>query len=104
MNVVPKIDSMEESLRGEISSAVTQATESRMARMEVDISEMRQHQSKFEAWCLDAGQAQQNLQAQIGQLTATVTDHSSQITDMGKEIKSGFQTLESLLVKRSRTE
>ena len=104
MQVTPKLDSMEERLRGEISTAVTQATEGRMARMEVDLAEMRNHQVKFETWCQEAGQAQQHLQAQIGQIASTVAEHSSEISDMGKEIKSGFQHLESLLVKRSRTE
>ena len=104
MHVVPKLDSMEERLRGEISTAVTQATEGRMAKMEVDLSEMRHQQTKFETWCQEAGQAQQHMQMQLGQISATVAEHTSEISDMGKEIKNGFQHLEALLVKRSRTE
>ena len=104
MHVVPKLDSIEERLRGEISTAVTQATEGRMAKMEVDLSEMRHQQTKFESWCQEAGQAQQHMQMQLGQISATVAEHTSEISDMGKEIKSGFQHLEALLVKRSRTE
>ena len=79
-------------------------SDSDMEDMEVDMAEMRSHQSKFETWCVEAGQAQQHLQAQIGQLAATVSEHSTEITDMSKEIKSGFQNIEALLVKRSRTE
>lgn len=75
-----------------------------MARLEVDISEMRNQQVKFESWCQEAGQAHQHLQAQIGQLAATVSEYTAEISDMGKETKPGFQNIEALLVKRSRTE
>ena len=104
MQVVPKLESIEEKLRGEISNVVAEATDSRFAKLEVDLAEMRHQQGKFESWCHDAGQAQQHMQAQLGQLAATVSEHSAELSDMGKEIKSGFQNIEALLVKRSRTE
>jgi hypothetical protein len=104
MQVVPKLESIEEKLRGEISNVVAEATDSRFAKLEVDLAEMRHQQGKFESWCHEAGQAQQHMQAQIGQLAATVSEHSAELSDMGKEIKSGFQNIEALLVKRSRTE
>ena len=104
MQITPKLESIEEKLRGEITSVVAQATDGRLSRMEVDLAEMKSHQNKFEVWCHEAGQAQQHLQSQLGQLAATVTEHSAELSDMGKEIKSGFQNIEALLVKRSRTE
>lgn len=101
MQVVPKLESIEEKLRGEISTVVAEATEGRFAKMEVDLAEMRNQQYKFETCCDEAGQAQQHMQSQLGQLAATVSEHLAELSDMGKEIKSGFQ---NNLVKRSRTE
>ena len=104
MQVVPKLDSIEEKLRGEISTVVAEATDSRFAKLEVDLAEMRHQQGKFESWCHEAGQAQQHMQAQLGQLAATVSEHSVELSDMGKEIKSGFQLMESLLSKRQKVD
>ena len=104
MQVTPKLDSMEERLKGEITQAIAHATDGRLNKLETDLSEMRHHQARFESWCQDAGQAQQQLQTQLGQLAATVSEHTAELTDMGKQIQSGFSNIESLLVKRSRTE
>ena len=60
MQVMPKLESIEEKLRGEIFTVVAEATEGRFAKMEVDLAEMRNQQYKFESWCHEAGQAQQH--------------------------------------------
>eukprot|EP00435_Cladocopium_sp_Y103_P065444 s191_g27.t1 len=84
MQVTPKLDSIEERLRGEITTVVQQATDTRMSRMEVDLQELKHQQVKFESWCHEAGQANVQLQSQLHQLAATVSEHSSELTDMGK--------------------
>eukprot|EP00435_Cladocopium_sp_Y103_P015447 s3975_g3.t2 len=95
MQATPKLDSIEERLRGEITTVVQQATDSRMSHLQ----ELKHQQVKFESWCHEAGQANVQLQSQLHQLAATVSEHTSELTDMGKEIKSGFSNIEALLAE-----
>ena len=104
MAVTPKLDTIQDALKKEVTASVTEKTDQRLNKMEVDIYELRQQHVKYEQWFSEAGAATTNLQSQLNTVAAQVADQRSEISSMGQEIKSGFSHLEALLSKKSRTE
>ena len=84
--------------------AADSASEARFQRLEVDITELRQQQSKFENWFQDAAAASSNMQNQIGELRTQVNAHTTELGTVRSEIQNGFQHLEALFSKKHRTE
>ena len=104
MTYTPKLDTIQDTLKKEVTASVTEKTDQRLNKMETDIHELRQQHVKYEQWFSEAGAANKNLQGQLNTVAAQVADQRSEITTMGQEIKSGFSTLEALLSKKTRTE
>eukprot|EP00435_Cladocopium_sp_Y103_P074350 s200_g48.t1 len=100
MHPKPMMDTLEE----RITHSITQSTEERFQKIEVDIAEIRNQHQKHEQWFNEAGQATQRLQSQVGTLTSQVTQHQQEVAALSTEIRSGFQSMEALLAKKQRTE
>ena len=104
MTVTPKLDSMEERLKGSIANSVTEATDARLTKMETDIHEMKQQHGQCQQWFVEAGQANSQMQTQINVLATQVTENKKELSSMGVEIKAGFANLKAMLAKKTRTE
>ena len=104
MTVQPKLDTIQDTLRKEVSATIAEKTDSRLNKLETDIHEMRNQHVKYEQWFAEAGAANQNLQGQLNTVVAQVAEQKSELSTMGSEIKSGFANLEALLAKKARTE
>ena len=131
MQTVSMIDQVEgRRIRDQIASS--SAADPRIARLETDVHEIRQQNSKFEQWFQEAGQssaamkgttddlvqqvthheaAVQQIHTQVAQTTHRVEQVSSQVVanrdelaSLDTKITNGFASLEGLLSKRSRAE
>lgn len=130
MQTVTMIDQVEGRLRDQIASS--SAADPRIARLETDVHEIRQQNSKFEQWFQEAGQSSAAMKGTIDDLVQQVTHHEAavqqihtqvaqtthrveqvstqvvanrdELASLDMKITNGFATLEGLLSKRSRAE
>ena len=94
------VDTMEERL----TATITEQTEARFQKLEVDMAEIKHQHQRHERWFQDAAVAvaNQNLQSQVGTLTTQVAQQQQEVSTLSQDIRSGFQNLEALFAKKQR--
>lgn len=100
MQAKAMMDSMEERLTAQL----TEHTEARFYKIEVDMAEIREQNHRHEGWFQDAAKATQHLQNQVGTLTHQVAQQQQEVSSLSSDIKNGFQSIEALLSKKQRQE
>ena len=94
--------SMVDTVEERLTASVTERTEARFQKLEVDMAEIREQHQKHERWFQDAAVADQHLQQQVGSLSTQVTQQQQEVSSLSSDIKTGFQNIEALLSKRQR--
>ena len=100
MQAKAMMDSMEERLAAQL----TEHTEARFYKLEVDMAKIREQNHRHEGWFQDAAKATQHLQNQVGTLTNQVAQQQQEVSSLSSDIKNGFQSIEALLSKKQRQE
>ena len=100
MQAKAMVDTMEERL----TATITEQTEARFQKLEVDMAEIKHQHQRHERWFQDAAVANHNLQSQVSTLTTQVAQQQQEVSTLSQDIRSGFQNLEALFAKKQRQE
>ena len=101
--VTSRLEQVQTQVHDSVQSSLRKEQEDRFRKLETGFTELKEQNRKFESWFHEAGKCSQNMQQQVNNLAAQVTEQKAEIGTISSQLTHGFANLEALLNKRQRT-
>ena len=95
--VSTKLAEVQSQLRDDLLQELQRTSDSRIAKLEVGLEELREQNDKFEGWFQDAADANSKIQSQMQVLHEEVSVQKQDTASLAQEIRGGFSSMQLML-------
>ena len=86
----------QQDLQNKMLHSIQAETDSRFAKLETNVTELKVQGKKFESWFAEAATANSQMQAQVVDIQNELAGQKAQTQDLTMEIRSGFSSIKNM--------